>query len=542
MQNAGFEATEKAVIKSRPFSVSAVGETTSVTSSTSTLRRQHRYRTRASSSQVDESLFGKKIQVNDVPVQKATGKTIQIVTKDLIRNLRIPCSDPSGESIILPSADFKQITSRSKVISKEEEKASKETHPKRKEDEMRAAEEKKRQMLEADKSRQEKQPPSEVELEAHERAQHLLKRADALRMEQEEEIRELNKAILGAQCQATRDAQIQEKIQIHMEMLEEEKRLDAMMEAERRRLLDKVDQTDEMRKQQRISGKQQLFEQIQQRLEEKIVQEELREQEKQQAREKQARMNLEDIMGLEKKREEQEHLQQEVMKINAETLRARELRKEEEKMADLREMEYIKNKQQREAEYEAEQKRMKREKELEIARLRAQQERARDHKADQDELRTKRNQEIADREWRRKEKELAAKKAREEAMIRAARLEQVRRKEQLLSMEAGREKAEFERVLKVQQEASARQREEDERQRQNALRHAEAIRQQVKELGQSTLTKHKETLKEAEKLSKEAQKRHQRISELKRKKLKELKAMGLSEKYCSDVERKVWLR
>lgn len=43
---------------------------------------------------------------------------------------------------------------------------------------------------------------------------------------------------------------------------------------------------------------------------------------------------------------------------------------------------------------------------------------------------------------------MAAKKAQEEAMLRAARLEQVQRKEQLLSMEAGREKAEFERVLK----------------------------------------------------------------------------------------------
>lgn len=53
-----------------------------------------------------------------------------------------------------------------------------------------------------------------------------------------------------------------------------------------------------------------------------------------------------------------------------------------------------------------------------------------------------------DREWRRKEKELAFKKAQEEVMLRAARLEQVQCKEHFLSIEAGREKAEFERVLK----------------------------------------------------------------------------------------------
>lgn len=65
-----------------------------------------------------------------------------------------------------------------------------------------------------------------------------------------------------------------------------------------------------------------------------------------------------------------------------------------------------------------------------------------------DEIRARRNQEITDREWRRKEKEVDTKKAQEEAMLRAARVEQVQCKEHFLSIEAGREKAEFERVLK----------------------------------------------------------------------------------------------
>lgn len=58
--------------------------------------------------------------------------------------------------------------------------------------------------------------------------------------------------ILSAQCQATRDAQIQERKLIQLEMSEEEKRLDAMMEVERRKALDTVEQIDELRKQQRI--------------------------------------------------------------------------------------------------------------------------------------------------------------------------------------------------------------------------------------------------------------------------------------------------
>lgn len=124
--------------------------------------------------------------------------------------------------------------------------------------------------------RKENQALTKLELEARDRKQRLLERANALRMEQDDEIKKLNQVkyarkqismnvwtsvpecllsvqlVLSAQCQATRDAQIQEKKRIQLEMSEEEKRLDAMMEVERRKALDTVEQIDELRKVQRI--------------------------------------------------------------------------------------------------------------------------------------------------------------------------------------------------------------------------------------------------------------------------------------------------
>lgn len=58
--------------------------------------------------------------------------------------------------------------------------------------------------------------------------------------------------ILDAQCQATRDTQIQEKKQIQAELTEEEKRLDAVMETERRRALEADKKTDDLCKEQRM--------------------------------------------------------------------------------------------------------------------------------------------------------------------------------------------------------------------------------------------------------------------------------------------------
>ncbi|KAI4815544.1 hypothetical protein KUCAC02_005686 [Chaenocephalus aceratus] len=120
----------------------------------------------------------------------------------------------------------------------------------------------------------------------------------------------------------------------------------------------------------------------------------------------------------------------------------------------------------------------------------------------------------------------------------AARTDQVRYKEHFLSIEAGREKAEFERVLSVQKQAIVKLKEEEEKRRQKSSRHAEAIRTQVKEQELSAVAKRRELFKESERLMEEDRQRRVRLEEIKEKKLQELKATGLSDKYCSDVERK----
>ncbi|KAK9520645.1 hypothetical protein VZT92_020516 [Zoarces viviparus] len=492
-----------------------------------------RYRTLAPTSQVDETLFG-----SQKPSRKNEERdSIQIITGDLIRNLRIP-KDPSRGSLILPPAAFQRITSTSQILPKKERDAQREAYQRKKEEKIRAAEETKRLINEADRSYQENQPPTELELEARDQAQRLLEKANAARMEEEEEIRKLNMLILAAQCQATRDVQIDEKKQIQAELSEDDKRLDAMMEVERRKTLETMEQIDELHRQQRIGGMQNICDQIQQHLIDKQMQDEMREQEKEQIQEKREKMNLEYLKAMEKKREEQQCLQEEIMRINKETMRAKELRREEENLADARNAEYMRNKMKREAVYEAEQRRMKKEEEVVIAKLRAQQEKAKDYKSEQDELYARRNQLSKEREWMRKEKELRVKKEQEEAMLRAARTEQIHSKHNLLSIQLGREKAEYERVLKVQQEAIIKQKAEEEKQQQKARRHADAIRKQVKEREVSAKAQHKELFKEANQFVEAARQRRVRLDDVKEKKLKELKATGLAEKYCSEVERK----
>lgn len=61
----------------------------------------------------------------------------------------------------------------------------------------------------------------------------------------------LPQLILNAQCQATINAQLEEKKQIQAEMEEEERCLDAVMEAKRQKGLETERKIDELRKQHR---------------------------------------------------------------------------------------------------------------------------------------------------------------------------------------------------------------------------------------------------------------------------------------------------
>lgn len=129
----------------------------------------------------------------------------------------------------------------------------------------------------------------------------------------------------------------------------------------------------------------------------------------------------------------------------------KELRKQQEIIADIKVLEYQKEKAARDAAYEAEQERKRIEKEKEVARLRALQERARDLQAEKDALRAKREQERKEREWREQEKFEAMKKKQIDEEMKLAREWQIKNKEHYLAVEAAKERSEFQKVLKYGQ-------------------------------------------------------------------------------------------
>jgi hypothetical protein len=84
-----------------------------------------------------------------------------------------------------------------------------------------------------DQERKRNEKVDEMDELAKEEAEYLLKKANKMREEQEDEVKYLNELILNAKVHAIRDAQLVEKQHIKKELKEEEKRLDQMMELDR---------------------------------------------------------------------------------------------------------------------------------------------------------------------------------------------------------------------------------------------------------------------------------------------------------------------
>ncbi|KAM4013241.1 cilia- and flagella-associated protein 45 isoform 2-T2 [Anomaloglossus baeobatrachus] len=465
-------------------------------------------------------------------------ETIRIITSDLIRDLIVPSEDPSGLSLIMTSQDFRRIKDRARVLTKAERETAIQVMKDEKEAAIDAANDRKNFMKKKEMFRKKNEKLSDLEEEAQQRAQYLLQRANTMRMEQEDEIKKLNEMILNAKCHAIRDAQILEKSLISKEMGNEGKRLDQMMEVERQKAIKVQEEIEEMRKLEKIRGKLHIIHQMEENEQSRILQEEQRDQEAQQMLHYLEELQMEDYRDMEKKRQEQLEIQAEIKRVNAENERKKVERKEQERLADLRVLEFTKQKLAREAEYEAEQEKIKREKEKEVARLRALQERAQDHHAEQDALRAKRNQEAMERSWRQKEKEEAKKQAEMNSTLKKTRLEQVAQKEHFLAVQAQRDRAEFDRVLWVQRELMEKERKEQADKASELMKHAGELRRQVRENEQKQVIERITHFDEGKRLDEEARQRRARLDELKQKKLDELRMAGLPDKYCSMVARK----
>ncbi|XP_068851197.1 LOW QUALITY PROTEIN: cilia- and flagella-associated protein 45-like [Aphelocoma coerulescens] len=469
-------------------------------------------------------------------------KTTRIITGDLIRNFVIPQEKPQP-CLIIGKKEYEKIKESARSPTEEERWDRLKTLKARQDAAFEALKKAQSEELRKAELQNEREHLSDLEEEKEQQErQKLLQRAMRMRLEQEEEMRELTSLFLNSKCNMIRDKQILEKRMIRKELAEEEKRLDKMMEMEWEKGVAVQEELERQRKQEMMRARQDLVKQMEQNAEKRALRDEEKYQESLRQLERLKEMKKEDQKAWEQKQEQLKQIHADIKRSNMESQRLKDEQREQERLEDERVLEQQRQKAEREAALEAEQEQLRLEKEKELARLRAAQERARDWQAERDALMAKRNQEAADREWRRQELENARKKVELEQQLRRDRLEQVAQKEQYLAMQVEQDRQEFQRVLRAHQEQLEREKLQREQRELQQRAHAEDLRRQIQELRQQRERERAAFIEEGWQQEQEVRQRNRRLAQLGQQKLQEFRATGMPDKYCAQVERKAQRR
>ncbi|XP_030919844.1 cilia- and flagella-associated protein 45-like, partial [Geospiza fortis] len=220
-------------------------------------------------------------------------KTIQVITKDLIRELILPQEKPQP-CLIIGEQEYERIKESGRVLTEVECWDRLKTLRARQDAAFEAL--KKAQIEEQRKAELEGKRDHwrDMEEELQQEEQKLLQRATRMRLEQEEDVRELNALFLNAKCNMIRDKQVLEKQMILKELVEEEKRLDKMMEMEREKGMEVQEELERQRKQELMRARQGIVKQMEQNAEERALRAEELYQEGQRQLERLEQMKRED--------------------------------------------------------------------------------------------------------------------------------------------------------------------------------------------------------------------------------------------------------
>ncbi|XP_053994148.1 cilia- and flagella-associated protein 45-like isoform X2 [Hylaeus volcanicus] len=379
----------------------------------------------------------------------------------------------------------------------------------------------------------------EIEEEARKRTKHILERAQNMKLEQEEEIQKCNKIILETKCRAIRDAQIAEKKLVELELEEEEKRLNDMMENERRWAIKEELKKEEEEAARKLEFANRLKDQIKENEENRMLEFARKQEESRLINLSNVAWQQDEIAKLHNRESENARIRQEIAEGNEQLKHFKAMEEQENKIIDLRIQEYQRQKEEREKKLAEERRLEKLVKEEEKSRVATQAIQFKNIQSRIDELNAARIQEEVEREWRRKEKEEAMKRAEAQQSLIDERERQINNKRVMQAIELERERREFEKIVRVQKEAFCRDQKELERKQRLALIHRSEILKQVNEKEKERIEARKKMFEEGLAIRTEAEMRKKTLREAMQKKCDEMRHNKVPEMYINEVKRMI---
>jgi len=482
-------------------------------------------------SEVDETLFGNGTGKSRSGRPRSDGGGVSFVSKEQMANMI------GADSVVISGGELMRLKEAATVITPAEAAYQASLKAEQKASTMAVARARKEKIISMEAERKKNEAKSDLEMEAIEKDKHTMGRADFLVDEQRDDVKRMNQFVRYSKCATIRDAQLEEKKALQRQEEEEEMRLDEVMEHERVRAVELYEQREAQRAVDRKHGKDVIVEQIKARERERLLQQEILEQERDGMLRQLERLKEEDLLKAEMKKEAAKKLMGEVASSNSQMIRMKELKRRKEIDEDQRIASYLEEKAAREQAHQDELDRIAAEKEAETVKLRQQQEKASDKKSELDALRAKRSMEQFEREWRQKERAAIEKQKMQNKILHEARVQQKKEKERRLETVAKSERNEFDRIVQVQREAEAVESEKEYQMKDSRYKHRRDVQEQISKNEGRRRQERLDYLEEGRKLRKEIEKEKSHLLNIKDRKVEELRTAGVPDKYLTELMR-----
>ena len=389
-----------------------------------------------------------------------------------------------------------------------------------------------------DRERQKKIQPTDYQKGQQVKNETLLTKAKDQLDEEHDDVKEMNNMVLYSKVVTIRDRQLLESKRLELEYLEEQKRIDLMMEIERLKTLRMQEEREAARKQAQKEGCMVIIDQIKEREMERIREQEMREKEAQMMLKHIDALKQEEVKMALSKKERAALMMTEVESANHKAIEVKGGKVLEEKDLEQKIVDYNRARAGREEEELQEKFRVQAEKEREVQKLRDMQEKAQDRQGEIDALRAKRAFEESERlarEKERKEQEWKQKVLRD---MEEARQAQFSEKERRLAEQAKQERDEFMRVIGKQREVEEQERRIAQQKKGALKQHSQQLRTQIVQNDEVKKQERLDFLEEGRKVRQKIDEERQKIQTIKERKLHDLEGLAIEEKYTAQLARK----
>ena len=370
----------------------------------------------------------------------------------------------------------------------------------------------------------------------------------------------MDKMVLYAKIATIRDRQLDERKVMEDIYKQKENRLEVMMELERLKEIQFLQDREKELKRQRMQGAKIVIEQIKESDHERMKKREQQERERIQMlkameklaermkkREQQERERIQMLKAMEKLAEEDKRRQEdlrlrqknqinEAVAANKIAQLAKQKKILEEKEEDLKILIFQREKDKQEEAILAEKKRIAAEKEVELQKLREKQKRSSDKQGELDAIRAKRAFEENERKERQKEEEKKLEQQRIMEMLVMENKKQKEAKEKILAEEAKKEKEEFNKRIMEQMKEMEKEKEIALKKKEDNLKNQEAILQQIAQKEELGKNSYQEKMEEGRKIKEKLDEYKKNLEAIRRQKIAELKSLNIKDKYIVPLE------